>query len=161
MRWEGHVACMGERRGVYKVLVRKSGGKRPIGRPRHIWEDNIKMDLQEVGCGDMDWIEWMNHKMASWSWTHYMWNIVHTALPDKSGTSSWNLEMSVPGTVFWMTLDYSCNISVVSVAAAFMSTIWHVWTVSRSFFVYIYVCVHMLVGGWVEVHVRSGLMIGN
>jgi len=57
MRWEGHVACMGERRGVYKVLVRKSGGKRPIGRPRHIWEDNIKMDLQEVGCGDMDWIE--------------------------------------------------------------------------------------------------------
>jgi len=57
MRWAGHVACMGERRGVYRVLVGKSEGNRPLGRPRHRWEDNIKMDLQEVGCGDMDWIE--------------------------------------------------------------------------------------------------------
>jgi len=45
-----------------------------------------------------------------------LWNILHTALPVKSGTSSWNLEMSVPGTVFWITLDYSCNINVVSEA---------------------------------------------
>jgi len=57
MRWAGHVARMGERRGVYRVLVGKPEGKRPLGRPRRRWEDNIKMDLQEVGCGGMDWIE--------------------------------------------------------------------------------------------------------
>ena len=48
---------MGERRGVYRVLVGKPEGKRTLGRPRHRWEDHIKMDLQEVGCGGMDWIE--------------------------------------------------------------------------------------------------------
>jgi hypothetical protein len=48
---------MGESRGVYRVLVGKPEGKRPLGRPRHRWEDNIKMDLQEVGCWGMDWIE--------------------------------------------------------------------------------------------------------
>ena len=48
---------MGERRGIYKVLVGKPEGKRPLVRPRCRWEDNIKMDLQEVGCGGMDWIE--------------------------------------------------------------------------------------------------------
>jgi hypothetical protein len=57
MTWAGHVACMGEGRGVYRVLVGKRKGKRPLGRPRHRWEDNIKIDLQEVGCGGMDWIE--------------------------------------------------------------------------------------------------------
>jgi hypothetical protein len=57
MRWAGHVARMGERRGVYRNLVGKPEGKRLRGRPRHRWEDNIKMDLQEVGCGGMDWIE--------------------------------------------------------------------------------------------------------
>ena len=53
----GHVARMGERRGVYRVLVWKPEGKRPLGRPRRRWESNIKMDLEEVGCGDMDWNE--------------------------------------------------------------------------------------------------------
>jgi len=48
---------MGERRGVYRVLVGKPERKRPLGRPRSRQKDNIKMDLQEVGCGDMDWIE--------------------------------------------------------------------------------------------------------
>jgi hypothetical protein len=48
---------MGEGRGVYRALVGKSEGKRPLGRPRRRWEDNIKMGLQEVGCGGMDWIE--------------------------------------------------------------------------------------------------------
>jgi len=48
---------MGERRGVYRVLVGKPEGKRPLGRPRSRWEYNIKMDLQEVGCGGMDWIK--------------------------------------------------------------------------------------------------------
>jgi hypothetical protein len=56
MRWAGHVAWMG-RGGVYRVLVGKPERKRPLGRPRHRWEGNIKMDLQEVGCGGMDWIE--------------------------------------------------------------------------------------------------------
>ena len=53
----GHVACAGEGRGVYRFLVGKPEARRPLGRPRHRWEDNIKMDLQEVGCGYMDWIE--------------------------------------------------------------------------------------------------------
>jgi len=57
MRWVGHVVRMGEGRGVYRVLVGKPEGKRQLGRPRHRWKDNIKMDLQEVGCGGMDWIE--------------------------------------------------------------------------------------------------------
>jgi hypothetical protein len=48
---------MGERRGVYRVLVGKLEGKRPLGKPRCRWEDSIKADLQEVGCGGMDWIE--------------------------------------------------------------------------------------------------------
>jgi hypothetical protein len=57
MRWTGHVARMGEGRDVYRVLVGKPEGKRPLGRPRRKWENSIKMDLQEVGCGGMDWIE--------------------------------------------------------------------------------------------------------
>ena len=56
MRWAGHVARMGEGRGVYRVLVGKPEGKRPLGRPRHRWEDNIRMDLQEVGLGYENWI---------------------------------------------------------------------------------------------------------
>jgi len=56
MRWAGHVAHMGEDRGVYRVLVGKPEGKIPLGRPRLRWMDNIGMDLQEVGCGYMDWI---------------------------------------------------------------------------------------------------------
>ena len=56
MRWAGHVARMGGERGVYRVLVRKPERKRPLRRPRHRWVDNIRTDLQEVGCGYMDWI---------------------------------------------------------------------------------------------------------
>jgi len=56
LRWAGHVARMGEGRGVYRVLVGKPEGKRPLGRPRRRWEDNVRMDLQEVGCGCEDWI---------------------------------------------------------------------------------------------------------
>ena len=56
MIWAGHVARMGERRGIYRVLVGKPEGMSPLGRPRRRWEDNIKMDLQEVGCGGMEWI---------------------------------------------------------------------------------------------------------
>jgi hypothetical protein len=57
MRWAGHVARMGERRGLYRALVGKPEGKRPLGRPRRRWEDNTMMDLQEVACGAMDCIE--------------------------------------------------------------------------------------------------------
>ena len=56
MGWAGHVARMGEERGVYRVLVGKLEGRRPLGRPRRRWADNIRMDLQEVGCVYMDWI---------------------------------------------------------------------------------------------------------
>jgi hypothetical protein len=56
MRWAGHVARIGKERGVYRVLVGKPEGKRPLGRLRRRWEDNITMDPQEVGCGVMDWI---------------------------------------------------------------------------------------------------------
>ena len=56
MRWVGHVARTREERGVYRVLVVKPEGKRPLGRPRRRWVDNIRLDLQEVGCGYMDWI---------------------------------------------------------------------------------------------------------
>jgi len=56
MRWAGHVARMGEERGVYRVLVGKPEGRRRLGRPRRRWADNTKLDLQEVGCGYMDWI---------------------------------------------------------------------------------------------------------
>jgi len=56
MRRAGHVARMGEGRGVYRVLVGKPEGRRPLGRPRRRWADNIGTDLWEVGCGCMDWI---------------------------------------------------------------------------------------------------------
>ena len=56
VRWAGHVALTGERKDAYCVLAEKPMGKRPLGRPRLRWEDNIKMDVQEVGFGGMDWI---------------------------------------------------------------------------------------------------------
>jgi hypothetical protein len=57
MRWARHVACMGEDRGVHRVLVGRPEGKKPFGRPRRRWEDNIKMDIQEIGGGRGDWME--------------------------------------------------------------------------------------------------------
>jgi len=57
IRWAGNVTRMEEKRGVYRILVGKPEGKRPLGRPRRKWEDNITMDLEEVVCGGMDWIE--------------------------------------------------------------------------------------------------------
>jgi len=67
----GHVALMGERRGAYRVLVGIPEGKRPLGRHRHAWRDTMKMDLQEVGCGDMNWIE-LAEKRDRW-WVLVMW----------------------------------------------------------------------------------------
>ena len=57
MRWGGHVAHMRERVGVYRALVGKPEGRRPLRRPRHRWENNIKLGHQEVGCRGMDWIK--------------------------------------------------------------------------------------------------------
>jgi hypothetical protein len=57
MRWAEHVARIGERRDIHRILVGKPEEKRPLGITRRRWEDNIEMDIQEVGCGGMDWIE--------------------------------------------------------------------------------------------------------
>jgi len=73
MRWAGHVARIVEDRVLYRVLVGKPEGKSPLGRPRRRWVDNIRMDIQEVGCGYMDWIglaqdrDW--NKLNKQSWT--------------------------------------------------------------------------------------------
>ena len=70
--WAWHVAYMGEKRGVYRVLVGKPEEERPFGRPRRRWQDNIKMDLQEVGCGGMDWFELAQDR--------YRWRALVTAV---------------------------------------------------------------------------------
>jgi len=66
LRWAGHVACMGDVRGVYRFLVGKLEGKRPLGRPRYRWVD-IRMDLEEVGCGYMDWIGLAQDRYRWWT----------------------------------------------------------------------------------------------
>jgi len=75
MRWAGHVARIGEGRGVYRVLVGKPGGKRPLGRPRRRWEGNIKMGLQEVGCGDRDWIGLAQDRDRWWTLVNTVMNL--------------------------------------------------------------------------------------
>jgi hypothetical protein len=75
MRWAGHVARMGERRGVYMVLVAKPEGKRPLGGPRRRWEDNIKIDLKEVACGGMDWIELAQDTDRWWELVNAVMNL--------------------------------------------------------------------------------------
>jgi hypothetical protein len=65
MRWVGHVSRMGEGRGVYRVLVGRSEGKRPLRGPRHRWDDNIKMDLREIGIGGANWI-WLAQDRVQW-----------------------------------------------------------------------------------------------
>ena len=66
---------MGERRCVYRVLVGKPEGKRTLGRPRRRWEDNIKMDLQEVGCGAVDWIEVAQDRDRWWALVNAVMNL--------------------------------------------------------------------------------------
>jgi hypothetical protein len=63
MRWAGYVARMGEGRGVYRVLVGKPEGKKPLERPRHRWEDNIKMDLREAGIDGANWIQLAQYRV--------------------------------------------------------------------------------------------------
>ena len=66
---------MGERRGAYRVLVGKPEGKRPLGRTRGRWEDNIKINLKEVGCGGMDWIELAQDRDSWWALANAVMNI--------------------------------------------------------------------------------------
>jgi len=75
MRWVRHVARMGERRSVYRVLLGKPERKRPLEKPRHRWEDNIKMDLQEVRCGGMDWIELAQDRDRWWALVNAVMNL--------------------------------------------------------------------------------------
>ena len=78
MRWVGHVACMKDRRSVYRVLVRKPEGKRSLGRPSCRWEDNTQMDLQEVGCGGMDWIDLVQDRQR---WRAFVSAVMNFRLP--------------------------------------------------------------------------------
>ena len=84
MRWAGHVARMEEGRGVYRVLVGKPEGKRPLGRPRRRWEDNIKMDLKEVGgsCGD-----WMYLAQDRDRWRALVSTVMNLRVPKMRGIS--------------------------------------------------------------------------
>jgi hypothetical protein len=65
MRWVGHMAHMGNGRGVYRVLAGRAKGKRPLGRPRNRWEDNIKMGLREMGIDGVNWI-WLAQDRVQW-----------------------------------------------------------------------------------------------
>ena len=76
LRRAGHVARMGERRSAYKVLVGKPEGKGLLGRLRGRWEDNFKIDLQEVGCGGMDWIELAQDRDTWWALVNALMNIL-------------------------------------------------------------------------------------
>jgi len=75
MRWAGHMAHTDEDGGVYRVLVGKPEGKRPLGRPRHIWVDNIRMDLQEVGCWYMVWIGLAEERDRWWTLVSAVMNL--------------------------------------------------------------------------------------
>jgi len=74
-RWAGHVAHMGERRGVQRVLVGKHKGKKPPGRPKHRWENNIKMDLHEVGCDGTDRIDVTQDREKWWALANAVMNL--------------------------------------------------------------------------------------
>jgi hypothetical protein len=78
MRWAGQVACMGEGSGVYRILVGKPEGKRPLGGLRRRWEDEIKMDLQDVGCSGMDWIELAQDRD---SWRALVYAVMNLRVP--------------------------------------------------------------------------------
>jgi hypothetical protein len=75
MRWAGHVVRVGERRGIYRDLMGKPEGRRPLGRPRHRLEDNIKIDIQEVGCGCMGWIDRAQDRDRWWALVNVVINL--------------------------------------------------------------------------------------
>jgi hypothetical protein len=75
MRWVGHVACVGEGRGVYRFLVWRPEGKRPLGRPRHRWEDNIRTDLREIGIDGANWIQLAQDRGQWWAFVNMVMNL--------------------------------------------------------------------------------------
>jgi hypothetical protein len=75
MRWTGHVAYMGEVRGAYNILVGRPEGRRPLRRPRRRWEDNIKIDLREIGFGDVDWIRLAQDRDRWWALVNTVMNL--------------------------------------------------------------------------------------
>jgi hypothetical protein len=78
MRWAGHVARMGEGRGVYRILVGRPEGKRPLGRPRHRWEDYIKMDLRETGINGANWIRLAQNRVH---WRAFVKTVMNLRVP--------------------------------------------------------------------------------
>jgi hypothetical protein len=78
MRWAGHEARMGEGRGTYRVLVGRSEGKRPLGRPRRRWEDNIKMDLGEIGIDGVNWIQLAQNRVQ---WRAFVNTVMNLRIP--------------------------------------------------------------------------------
>jgi len=84
MGWAGHVARMGEGKGVHRVLVGKPEGKRPLGRPRCRWEDNIKMELQEVGGSRGDWMEFAQDRDR---WRALVSTVMNIRVPKLQGIS--------------------------------------------------------------------------
>jgi hypothetical protein len=78
MRWAEHVARMGEGRGVYKVLVGRPEGKRPLGRPRRKWEDNIKMDHREIGIDGANWIQLAQDRVP---WRAFVNTVMNLRVP--------------------------------------------------------------------------------
>jgi hypothetical protein len=78
MRWVGHVARMGEERGVYRVLVGRPEGKRPLGRPRRRWEDNIKMDVREIGIDGANWIQLAQDRVK---WRAFVNTVMNLRVP--------------------------------------------------------------------------------
>jgi hypothetical protein len=74
-RWAGHVACTGEGGGVYRVLVGRPEGKRPLGRPRCRWENNIKMDLREIGIDGANWIQLAQDRVQSRAFVNTVINL--------------------------------------------------------------------------------------
>jgi hypothetical protein len=78
MRWAAHVARMGEGRGVCRVLVGKPEGKRPLGRPRHTWEDDIKMELREIGIDGATWIQLAQDRVQ---WRAFVSAVMNLRIP--------------------------------------------------------------------------------
>jgi hypothetical protein len=76
--WAGHVARLGEERGVYRVLMGKSEGKRPLGRPRRRWEDNIELDLREIG---IDWTDWIRLAQDRVQWRSFVNTVTNLRVP--------------------------------------------------------------------------------
>jgi hypothetical protein len=74
-RWAGHVACMGDGRGVYRVLVGRPKGKRPLGIARHRWKDNIKMDLRRIGVNGVNWIQLAQDRVHWWAFVNMVMNL--------------------------------------------------------------------------------------